>query len=266
MNRYSKLPYGEVRSIISDISQYDDKRVVNVLINALNEKEPIFQQYYRAYKKENFYNFIKEPIDIWAYLDIYDSAWKVRASSAFFLGELKDIKAVESLIYVMLNDENIRVRGNCAGALGELRDKKSVNPLISLLSHPNENLRSASAFALGKIKDKRAVNPLIALLNDPIFLVKRYSIISLGYIGDKQALKSLISLMNNERNNELCCYVAIALAFLKDKRGLKKLLTLYPTIKKENTQNSIKYHLNELSQKTKDYEIKKITNELLNFY
>jgi HEAT repeat protein len=88
----------------------------------------------------------------------------VRSNAAWSLGELKDARAVEPLIAMLLGDKDDGVRIFAAFGLGKIGDARAVPALIAALDETDDNVLYAVAQALGKIGDDRAVEPLIAAL------------------------------------------------------------------------------------------------------
>ena len=84
------------------------------------------------------------------------------------IGNLKDTKAVSSLLYCLNNkDENYKIRLACADALGRIGDRYAVVSLIDVVQDEEEKsvyLRESAASALGMLGDMRAVEPLVKLL------------------------------------------------------------------------------------------------------
>jgi HEAT repeat protein len=85
---------------------------------------------------------------------------RVRASAARALGNIRDARAVEPLIYV-LKDMNPSVREASAHALGDMRDPRAVTALIDTLKNGSEE----AGPALAQIGEP-SVRPLIACLQE----------------------------------------------------------------------------------------------------
>lgn len=84
------------------------------------------------------------------------------------MGEIKDPRAVESLIGAMNERHSSGADDLAAGKALAKIGTPAVDPLIAALRDgPNPNGRQFAAYALGEIKDLRAVEPLIAAMNDP---------------------------------------------------------------------------------------------------
>lgn len=91
--------------------------------------------------------------------------WKVRSKAA---GELVKIgkPAVPELLEA-LTGEATTARSHAADALGDIKDPRAVEPLIWALGVSSAETRERAAYALGRIGDERAARPLSRLLNDP---------------------------------------------------------------------------------------------------
>ena len=81
---------------------------------------------------------------------------------------LKRQHDIDALI-ARLRDKDPSTRSEAAKALGELKDGRAVESLIGALKDPGETkeARGAAVTALGRLGDSRAVEHLIAALSDP---------------------------------------------------------------------------------------------------
>lgn len=91
----------------------------------------------------------------------------VRENAAKALGMIRDERAVEPLIRVVLEDVDWEDRRMAAKALVKI-GKPSVELLIPALKDWDKDVREIAAEALGEIGDKRAVQPLIHALKDDV--------------------------------------------------------------------------------------------------
>jgi HEAT repeat protein len=90
---------------------------------------------------------------------------RTRAGAARILGARKAVEAVPALISTLQDLEPNRL--SAARALGSIRDPRAVEPLIVLLLTDFSPLvREAAARALGDLKDPRAVVPLVSALKN----------------------------------------------------------------------------------------------------
>jgi HEAT repeat protein len=144
------------------------------------------------------------------------------------LGALKDTRAVEPLIKILIDEYSI-VRYKAALALGMIGDERAVEPLIEILEGRHQrNIfsrafryinsqvnpiskamdsfalggpvgdREGIAYALGKIGDTRAIEPLIKATRDRDKTVRREAIDALGNFNDPRVIKTLEKIAQNE--------------------------------------------------------------------
>ena len=152
---------------------------------------------------------------------LFDEDYYVKLSSAWALGKIKDIRAVQPLLRLIKGGgakvftmhgsqseidqsqpvtETLKTEGmkyldvqiSAIKALGEIRDESAVGGLVAELSDDAGQIRCAVALSLGKIGSKKAVPALIESLNDKIWYMRRDSAIALGKIGDMKAVEALI--------------------------------------------------------------------------
>ncbi len=151
-----------------------------------------------------------------------DENWDYRFSIAEALGRIGDPRAVEPL-RTLLNDEDGNVRKSVILALDNLGwypanqkdgasywaihgeweipfelDSMSVTQLITVLYHPESEMRQAAAQKLGQDGDPRAVEPLIVALkdNDLDEGVHQSAVEALGKIGEP-AVEPLIATLKD---------------------------------------------------------------------
>src|SRR4030042_267341 len=149
----------------------------------------------------------------------------VRLSAIKALGELRDVRAVGSLIAVLrdescgctaanalvkigktsvepliaaLKDGSPIVRRNAVKALGGISDPNAVKPLVAALKDEDSIVRGNAATALGQIKDANAVQPLIDALRDKSTIVRRNAAIAMGQIKDVSAVQPLIDALKDK--------------------------------------------------------------------
>jgi len=114
-------------------------------------------------------------------------------SAANKLGELKDRRAVNSLIKA-LNADYGYTRKAAVEALGKIGDHRATEPLILALESDDSYIESEAARALGEIGDHRAVENLISALSSDADYLKVEAAKALGLIGDERAIDPLIEL------------------------------------------------------------------------
>ena len=112
------------------------------------------------------------------------------------LGQIGDIRAVESLITFLNHKESI-IRECTAASLGKLRDSRAVESLIAALNDEQERVRWYAADSLGKIGDPVCVDSLIKLLSDTNARVRESAVTALGQIGNQQAIESLVKALQD---------------------------------------------------------------------
>ena len=174
------------RKIVKGLSDKNDKRVVEILIKKLDDKDPMS-----------------------------------RCMAARFLARIGNEKALEPLIK-LLYDKEFNVQLEAVESLGEIGNKRAVEPLIKVLGDDDIDIKCSAVCALGEIRDIRAVEPLIELLEDEDSTIRSSTISALGEIGDKRAVEPLIKLLKDE-DKHVRCQVAFTLSALGDKRSVKPL-------------------------------------------
>lgn len=87
--------------------------------------------------------------------------------ATYALGQLRDIRAFDSLSAALRDETDAWVRANAAWAPGCLNDARAVDLLIAALGDANMQVRANAAMALGRLRDARALEPLRVLLADP---------------------------------------------------------------------------------------------------
>jgi len=105
---------------------------------------------------------------------IVNNFWDVRVEACIALGELKAEKAVEKLIYTLINDPDPIVKTYAAMSLGKIGDKKAVQPLIRILKFYRTEYKSTNApliygliIALGELGDPAAFAILLEISQGP---------------------------------------------------------------------------------------------------
>jgi uncharacterized membrane protein YidH (DUF202 family) len=163
--------------------------------------------------------------DIWFIIE----GFKLKHTESFWLidnlGEIKDERAYQTIVYALEKSENEGIRQYAAQKLGMIGDIRAIPLLIqSLENDPSSYVRMTAAIRLGIFGDTRAVAPLIkALADDPENIVKYHAGLALGYIGDSLALEPLVKAMNHDNDFEIRQHAAVALALLGDERAIPSL-------------------------------------------
>lgn len=94
-----------------------------------------------------------------------DKSLDVRIRAVEVLGEMGDLRAVQSLIH-HLKDESPDVRTGAVGALGKIGGPRAVQSLIHHLKDESPDVRIRAAEALGQIGDVGAIEPLFQAIDD----------------------------------------------------------------------------------------------------
>ena len=125
--------------------------------------------------------------------EVKDPKSAVRQDAVQVLGDIKDPRAVESLVGVL---EVKDLQWYAALALGKIKDPHAVEPLIAALNGKDPEFRERVALSLGDIKDPRADAALTAALKDPELRVMRAAASALGQIADPQAVNVLLAALH----------------------------------------------------------------------
>ncbi len=125
----------------------------------------------------------------------------VRLQAASELLDRRDVRGVEALI-VALGDQDYRVRAWAASALGWIGDDRAAEPLAPLMTespHADWDTRinppMCACFALALL---RRTDPVIPLLNHDDEHVRSLAVITLRYIGDADCLPYLVALSTDD--------------------------------------------------------------------
>jgi HEAT repeat protein len=120
-----------------------------------------------------------------------------RMWAAEILGWLGNAVAAIPLIDV-LGDVNPEVRAKSAGALGKLRESRAIDRLLEmLLSDPIPFVRTRVAQALGAIGNPRVIDHLVQVLKDPEWWVRIRAIEALEQIG-RESAGTLLAALEDE--------------------------------------------------------------------
>ncbi|MFQ5769484.1 MAG: HEAT repeat domain-containing protein, partial [bacterium] len=130
----------------------------------------------------------------------------VRIRAAESLGEIKDSRAVEPLIFA-LSDVDLNVQTKAAEALVNI-GKPAIKPLIASLNNKNLYIRYQSKFILNQIDPnwrqskaaKISVLDFITALKDEDPGVRVGSVEALGELKDPRAIESLVKVLMDENS------------------------------------------------------------------
>ncbi|MBI5207787.1 MAG: HEAT repeat domain-containing protein [Candidatus Firestonebacteria bacterium] len=174
------------------------------------------------------------------------------------LGEIKDSRAVEPLVTLLIN-EDLALQIIIIESLEKIDPKWKENnvvknfiaQLINNLKDNNPDIRNKAILLIGKIKDINAVDPLIDILLDNDYETRKIIIEALNQIDlnwqKNEHVKKLIDRFISELGNSDLHYRTIKIEALKD---------IAPEYEKSELVNKIVDHfINNLN--VKDYNIKR---------
>ena len=155
----------------------------------------------------------------------------VRRQAIQSLGKMRDMRAAGVLRHALVGEDRY-IRGVAARALGALRDTSAVELLISLVDREmhlqgrsGEEMMASIARALGVLNDRRGIDALIRLLGHPGIHVRRSAVESLGQIGDLRTTNALAQALNDS-SVFVRWSAAWALVTLKDARVVPVLVEM----------------------------------------
>ncbi len=121
----------------------------------------------------------------------------VRSQAAWALGQLKDKKAVQSLMAVLREDTELA--NEAATALSSIGEP-AVPPLTSALSSDDAQVRQMAVRSLGRM-GTTALRPLLQIVQDEKQMdqVVKSAADALGLLGDPQAIPPLVVLLRSRR-------------------------------------------------------------------
>lgn len=153
-----------------------------------------------------------------------DKSVKVSNAAVEALGALKDKRATEHLLRLLVHEEEETRQLLLIEALGELKDERAVGRLLSLLRHRNPLVASKAAESLGKIGNRGVVPVLVEVAKGGTVEAVRYSaVFALGDIGDKRAVRVLLPLLKAV-SGRLRYAAAYALGSIGDEEALDGLM------------------------------------------
>ncbi len=137
------------------------------------------------------------------------------------LGDLRDPHAIGPLMELLTGDQYSSIRWKAAEALAKI-GSPAVTPLITALSHRNDDVRWKAAIALGEIGDARAIGPLIDLLKDDDRFIKGRAAYALAKIGSAAVEPLITSLQTGD--GSLRWGSVISLGKIRDERAIGPLI------------------------------------------
>lgn len=150
-----------------------------------------------------------------------EDSWVRPKAAAEALGNIRDAKAVETLIEA-LNDKNKNVRKGATRALGKI-GQPAVEPLIEVLNDKNKDVREGATRALGNIGDTKAVEPLIKALEEGDSFVRQQAAEALGKIKDARTVEPLIEALK-DKDMGVRGQTAEALGKIRDAKAVESLI------------------------------------------
>lgn len=179
--------------------------------------------------------------------------WLIRLHAVESLGRTKSPKAIQPLLFALLNDDDSAVREDAVRALGTIGHPQAVESLMTALNEPA--LRTLAVEALGRIGDRRAVPKLMEIASGarPLEvarsvagcadrwneedMVQAAAVRALGAIGDESALPVLVAALDSTFTRT---EAAGALAQF----GATTIPLLLPLLTRHQDDN-VRYHVRE---------------------
>ncbi len=148
----------------------------------------------------------------------------VRAGAAIALGELRDERAVQSLI-IAVNNQDMQTAVYASGSLARI-GIPAVEALVNAFyATKNKRVRFHLVCALMNIDDPRVIQPLLEALNVKDDLVRKYAAYGIARFRDPRAVDTLIKLLSHKDGdrNEVATAAAETLGEIGDARAAKPI-------------------------------------------
>ncbi|MBE9129375.1 MULTISPECIES: HEAT repeat domain-containing protein [unclassified Coleofasciculus] len=159
-----------------------------------------------------------------------DPSDDVRKSAVIALDKIGDETAIPDLIEFLKNPSNNvdrvhELRRFGSSALASIGGKQALIGLLSLLEHPDEDVRWCAIDGLGDMGDKDAVIGLIYGLRDCSSNIRSKAAYTLGFIADETVVPELISYLQCvlETSDGECWSVIDALGKIGSKKAIPEL-------------------------------------------
>jgi len=148
------------------------------------------------------------------------------------VGKLKEQGNVRGLIKALKNKDD-DIKHDAAGALGQMKENKAVRSLIQIFAKEGSyRLRGRAAYSLGMIGHSDAIEPLSRALNGSEWLTGKQMIIdALGMIGHKEAIQPLAQFLHGTVTSSEYNVAGIAIS----KYGEAAVDPLVEVLKNENS-------------------------------
>ncbi len=159
-----------------------------------------------------------------------DPARDVRTVAVRSLGNIRDARAIESLIsrftaaaqdphsiplrivktsvmkysndalpllIPLLDHSSWRVRGQAADIIGDIAEVSTIGHLLPMLGDTEPDVRIKAVRAIGSIKHEDAFQPLAVMIKDTSWIVRLQVAKTLGCMGGRQAVPPLVELLSD---------------------------------------------------------------------
>lgn len=173
--------------------EFVDSRFILPLINALSDEHHLAR---RSAIRALGIMHAKEAVEPLANLLESDPEASIRSGAASALGDIGDIRAIESLHKAQCDTED-RVQIAAGLALGRLGVEPNIDTALKALADDNWFIKSDAIFLLGHSKDQRAIDALLSILHDPDESTREYVLLALKATGDPRLEDDVISMLDD---------------------------------------------------------------------
>lgn len=132
-------------------------------------------------------------------VELFTQEGQRRAGRPFASDALRSMGplAVEPLVTLLKHPQH-DVRAEAATLLAGLGDPRSADALLEGMKSEDGSVRQYSAYAFAKIKDRRAIEPLLGLLRDTSGAIREHAAVALGRMYEPRFAEPLLSLAKND--------------------------------------------------------------------
>ena len=159
-----------------------------------------------------------------------DPSDDVRKSAVIALGKICDETAIPDLVEFLKNPSNNvdrvhELRQFGSSALASIGGKQALIGLLSLLEHPDEEVRWCAIDGLDEMGDKDAVIGLVDRLRDCSSNIRSKAAYTLGFIADETVVPELISYLQciSTTSDDECWSVLDTLGRIGSKKAIPEL-------------------------------------------
>jgi len=182
---------------------------------------------------------------------IRSSDAKSRETAATILGQngVRNKRAVSQCVDLLVGmihqESDVGVLGSIAFAMGHLHDPRCIEEVLSLIQHPNADVRYAVVHSLTGHEDPQAIKALIALSDDNDPDVRNWATFGIGSMieTDIPALREALFDRLSETEQEIRLAAIVGLAQRGDIRIVVPLLDELNKLKSESPENLRKWDL-----------------------